>query len=291
MPPKRSSHRPRTAREKKERVLETTTIRAQDVLDRLIHTLDTEHQRTFLRKQWRENPTPAERAYLALGLDKRGPVPEFMLDGRHVSAEFAAGYRFGFEASHAARFPAPPLTKPIMGYSLMENAWAIIANAGGGDWNKETAEWRDVAARWRDLYHGSFTGPEPQAAVVERMFQKDTAKPIRHVDPRTGAETAGPPRTAEEARLSRHVTINEMREKIHPCAEAVGINANGEKILLGPPAPPVERDPTSRYSDVCGPVRPSRSFSLVVRGEDGRPVDKKVTSRQRRSWLWRALFG
>lgn len=31
-----------------------------------------------------------------------------------------------------------------------EVAWGIIANAGGGDWTKETAEWQEAAARWRD---------------------------------------------------------------------------------------------------------------------------------------------
>lgn len=33
-----------------------------------------------------------------------------------------------------------------------ETAWGIIANAGGGDWTKETKEWQEAAARWRDEY-------------------------------------------------------------------------------------------------------------------------------------------
>jgi hypothetical protein len=32
----------------------------------------------------------------------------------------------------------------------IEAAWGIIANAGGGDWTKETPEWQEAAARWRD---------------------------------------------------------------------------------------------------------------------------------------------
>ena len=32
----------------------------------------------------------------------------------------------------------------------IEMAWGIIANAGGGDWTRETAEWQEAAARWRD---------------------------------------------------------------------------------------------------------------------------------------------
>jgi hypothetical protein len=38
---------------------------------------------------------------------------------------------------------------------LLELAWAIIANAGGGDWDKESEEWRNAAAKWRDRYFNS----------------------------------------------------------------------------------------------------------------------------------------
>lgn len=35
--------------------------------------------------------------------------------------------------------------------SLMD-AWGVIANAGGGDWTKETPDWQTAAAHWRDTY-------------------------------------------------------------------------------------------------------------------------------------------
>lgn len=35
----------------------------------------------------------------------------------------------------------------------LEAAWGIIANAGGGDWRKESVDWREAAAKWRDRYH------------------------------------------------------------------------------------------------------------------------------------------
>ena len=38
-------------------------------------------------------------------------------------------------------------------HDLIEGAWGIIANAGGGDWDLATPEWRLAALRWRDLYH------------------------------------------------------------------------------------------------------------------------------------------
>lgn len=34
----------------------------------------------------------------------------------------------------------------------LEMAWGIIANAGGGDWQKESQEWQAAAAKWRDRF-------------------------------------------------------------------------------------------------------------------------------------------
>ena len=39
--------------------------------------------------------------------------------------------------------------------AALDMAWGIIANAGGGDWTKETEEWQAAAARWRDEHWGS----------------------------------------------------------------------------------------------------------------------------------------
>lgn len=36
---------------------------------------------------------------------------------------------------------------------LLETAWGVIANAGGGNWTLETAEWQQAAKRWRDVYN------------------------------------------------------------------------------------------------------------------------------------------
>jgi hypothetical protein len=40
----------------------------------------------------------------------------------------------------------------------LEMAWGIIANAGGGDWSKETPEWQEAAAKWRDDRDGGKEG-------------------------------------------------------------------------------------------------------------------------------------
>ena len=38
-------------------------------------------------------------------------------------------------------------------HDLVEYACGIIANAGGGDWTKETKDWQEAAAKCRDQYH------------------------------------------------------------------------------------------------------------------------------------------
>lgn len=36
---------------------------------------------------------------------------------------------------------------------LLEWAWAVIANAGGGNWGTQPKEWQEGAAKWRDEFH------------------------------------------------------------------------------------------------------------------------------------------
>jgi hypothetical protein len=36
---------------------------------------------------------------------------------------------------------------------LLETAWSVIANAGEGDWSRESEEWQRAAATWRGRYH------------------------------------------------------------------------------------------------------------------------------------------
>ena len=38
---------------------------------------------------------------------------------------------------------------------LLERAWVLIANAGSGDWTRETEEWRRAAEKWRDSWLAS----------------------------------------------------------------------------------------------------------------------------------------
>lgn len=51
---------------------------------------------------------------------------------------------------------------------LAEAAWGVIANAGGGDWTRETVEWQEAATRWRNEYHARLNVHE---ARLERAYE------------------------------------------------------------------------------------------------------------------------
>lgn len=51
------------------------------------------------------------------------------------------------------RGPVEELLPALFVLDLLENAWGLLANAGGGDWARESVEWADAAGRWRDDYH------------------------------------------------------------------------------------------------------------------------------------------
>lgn len=66
-----------------------------------------------------------------------------------------------FEFARAALAIARPVIEreaKAEARDLAEVAWGIIANAGGGDWERETKEWRTAAVRWRDEYHRALLG-------------------------------------------------------------------------------------------------------------------------------------
>lgn len=56
------------------------------------------------------------------------------------------------------------VARPIIDFA--EWGWTIIANVGGGDWEKESPEWREAAARYRDDFHNKIRHMLPTAALA-----------------------------------------------------------------------------------------------------------------------------
>ena len=54
-------------------------------------------------------------------------------------------------------------------WEAVELAWGLIANAGGGNWSKETPDWQEAAARWRDEHWHLLLedeAPDPAQLIV-----------------------------------------------------------------------------------------------------------------------------
>lgn len=42
---------------------------------------------------------------------------------------------------------------PIFVHELISDAWGLIANAGEGNWERESPAWQKAAVTWRDNWH------------------------------------------------------------------------------------------------------------------------------------------
>lgn len=68
-----------------------------------------------------------------------------------------------------------------------EWGWSIIANAGGGDWNKESPDWQKAAAQYRDDFHNTIRHlPESEESFHQIMrLLKDAKLPHGRCQPRS----------------------------------------------------------------------------------------------------------
>lgn len=48
----------------------------------------------------------------------------------------------------------PTICKLLRNRELLNMAWALIANASGGDWSQQSEEWQENAMQWRQTYVG-----------------------------------------------------------------------------------------------------------------------------------------
>ena len=51
---------------------------------------------------------------------------------------------------------------------LLATAWAVIANAGGGNWDTQTSEWKGAAERWRDRYLAVLPAQNDRVERIEK---------------------------------------------------------------------------------------------------------------------------
>jgi hypothetical protein len=74
------------------------------------------------------------------------------------------------ETAHVRTYPVDRPSGEVRADDLIEFAWGVIANASGGNWEKESAEWRGAAARWRDQYHRYLDANGTLGKVFEEML-------------------------------------------------------------------------------------------------------------------------
>jgi len=80
--------------------------------------------------------------------------------GRQYDLEnLGGGERILKDSGGKPREQSSPPSQFLEG-DLLEWAWALIANASGGDWRKESPEWKEAAVKWRDTWLKTLTSGE-----------------------------------------------------------------------------------------------------------------------------------
>lgn len=80
----------------------------------------------------------------------------------------------------------PPFTPKgkldqVKALELLEAAWGVIANVGGGNWLGQSEEWQNAAGRWRYSYHGVI--PKVNEPTMPNLPKYQT-----QLDPRTTSD-------------------------------------------------------------------------------------------------------
>ncbi len=57
---------------------------------------------------------------------------------------------------------------------MLELAWGLLANAGGGDWGREGPDWKAAAVRWRDEHYHPSLGAAMKAETEEGADPRGT---------------------------------------------------------------------------------------------------------------------
>lgn len=64
--------------------------------------------------------------------------------------------------------PAPVGDERKRLLDIIDTAWGIIANAGAGNWQRESKEWQEAAARWRDSIMPEVSAYQQARAALDR---------------------------------------------------------------------------------------------------------------------------
>lgn len=97
-----------------------------------------------------------------------------LADCKFLADSFERGEHIGASGTHG-RPQAEGSATAVPADYLLDFAWGIIANAGGGDWNNETCEWREAAVKWRDQWEATLPGPGRPHADAEFVARRGPA--------------------------------------------------------------------------------------------------------------------
>jgi len=122
------------------------------------------HWQRWMHDQCPSSPVTGDRiipAQLIERWERQIATPYEKLSEREKDSDREQVDRYlSLAIERAVRAAAPHIERATAAelMDLAETAWGIIANAGEGNWDTQTADWREAAARWRSRYHDLLPG-------------------------------------------------------------------------------------------------------------------------------------
>lgn len=129
----------------------------QRVID-LETILEASHN-AYLRVHKQRNELHSQLSQVKLLLEEFRPVVPSQTKALERIHTLTARYKM----TQVPQDSLPPIDQ------LLYEAWTIIANAGQGDWGRESEEWQEAARRWRDQYHARLDEADPGIQRVWRF--------------------------------------------------------------------------------------------------------------------------
>src|SRR5262245_43958200 len=94
---------------------------------------------------------------------------------------------------------------------LAEFGWIVLANASGGDWDKEHPDWKEAAGKYRDRYHD-------QLRKLKAKGYESCRSPKRSKD--SSVSDNVPPKQVSDSCRAETVGLNRSRASFSHFAEA-----------------------------------------------------------------------
>ncbi len=140
---------------------------------------------------------------------------------------------------------------------MLDAAWGLLANASGGDWDKEDPEWKAAAERWRDELFRQSDAIADKNTLAATATPEEPSEPQRATHERPGVVIGDIAVPSGPSKLVRAPLALPVQPHTSPCP-ICGAKVQSGCICTGRTHPPVGVDIVANQT-LCGNMTCARS--------------------------------